>query len=181
MSVRMRQEVEKKIATAFIESALSAGLFINIDNGGDDLELPKQTNDKALILKTMFAADEDRVYVYKNETDKKAIGWVYFVYGNDGWDVISDYTVNLGEEKLNLMVEADRLSTYYSDNRSADLPVTPQFAVVVSEKSDHRQTYDAPDLYGPLSKFDADALAVKLKAKFPEFDVEVQPLKSDTD
>ncbi len=23
------------------------------------------------------------------------IGWVRFIYGNDGWDVISDYTTNL--------------------------------------------------------------------------------------
>ena len=23
-------------------------------------------------------------------------GWVYLVYGNDGWDVLADYTVNLG-------------------------------------------------------------------------------------
>jgi hypothetical protein len=115
MSVKMRQEVEQKIADAFITSALAAGLFVNIDNGGDDFELPTPTNDKELILKTMFAADEDRLYVYKKPDDKKAFGWVLFIYGNDGYDVISDYTVNLGKEGLNIMVEADKISDYYAD------------------------------------------------------------------
>jgi hypothetical protein len=122
MSVRMRQFVERKIADAFLTTALKAGFYVNIDNGGDDLELPKPINDKRAILKAMFAADEDRLYLYKSPDDKKAVGWVYFVYGNDGYDVISDYTVNLGKEKLNLMEAADKLSDFFGGHGSYPEP-----------------------------------------------------------
>lgn len=37
-------------------------------------------------------------------------GWVYVVMGNDGWDVISDYTTNLEP----LMSGANRLAEKYS-------------------------------------------------------------------
>lgn len=108
MSVKMRQEVERKIADAFITQALAVGYTININNGGDENELPKPTTDKELVLKTMFATDEEHLLLYKG---KKKVGWVYFVYGNDGWDVISDYTTNLDA----IMTEADKISKHYSD------------------------------------------------------------------
>jgi hypothetical protein len=42
--------------------------------------------------------DDDRLFVYKVDGPKGRrdwFGWVFFVYGNDGYDVISDYTTNL--------------------------------------------------------------------------------------
>jgi hypothetical protein len=27
--------------------------------------------------------------------DGQRLGWMRFIYGNDGWDVLADYTVNL--------------------------------------------------------------------------------------
>ena len=106
MSVKMRQEVERKIAAAFITAALAAGYTINIHNGGSGPELPQPSSDKEVILAAMFATDDEHLMVYK---DGKQIGWVYFVYGNSGWDVISDYSTNLGP----LMAEADKISEMY--------------------------------------------------------------------
>jgi hypothetical protein len=37
-------------------------------------------------------------------------GWVLFIYGNDGWDVISDYTCNLEP----IMGPANELSEQHS-------------------------------------------------------------------
>jgi hypothetical protein len=118
MSVKMRQEVERKIATAAIDAILAAGFAISIDNGGDEYELAHST-DKDTILKSMFLADEDRLFVEPLETKKGTrrgnspwFGWLYLVYGNDGWDVISDYTVNL-EKYVGTGSEAQKLSDYY--------------------------------------------------------------------
>lgn len=109
MSVKMRQEVERKIATAFIQSALKAGFLISVDNGED--ETRPMSNEKS-ILSAMFQTDEDRLYTFVPKSDgskRSRHGWVYFIYGNDGWDVISDYTVNLQP----LMAAADKISDYY--------------------------------------------------------------------
>jgi hypothetical protein len=112
MSVAMRQRVEKSIARVLVRDIIAAGYLINIDNGGDGYELPQPTNSRKLVMNTMFATDEERLYVFK-PGEEKPFAWVYFVYGNDGWDVISDYTTNLGKEKLNLMVNADKMSEKY--------------------------------------------------------------------
>jgi hypothetical protein len=89
--LQKRMATERSIATAVVKALLAAGFAIEVDNGGDEPEVAK-TTDKKAILKGLFLCDDERLYVYNNE---RAIGWVYFVYGNDGWDVINDYTVNL--------------------------------------------------------------------------------------
>lgn len=91
MSVKMRQKVEREIATKAVEDALAAGYGLNTDIG-DGPELPAPTTDRQTIIDAMFKGDEDRLLVYSNG---RSIGWVYFIYGNDGYDVISDYTINL--------------------------------------------------------------------------------------
>lgn len=90
MSVKMRQKVEREICTAVVDALLAAAFKLGVDNGGDDFEI-SDCSDRAKVLETMFATDEERLYAAKEGIR----GWVYFVYGNDGWDVISDYTVNL--------------------------------------------------------------------------------------
>jgi hypothetical protein len=91
MNVAMRQEVERKIASKVITDALAAGYALTIDNGGDNEEF-SPTTDKDKILSEMFATDDEKLIFYK---DGKCVGFVYFVYGNDGPDVVNDYTMNL--------------------------------------------------------------------------------------
>lgn len=55
----------------------------------------------------MFATDDEYLHVYR--VDKTYLGRVWLVYGNDGWDVISDYTVNLEH----IMEGANKLSDKY--------------------------------------------------------------------
>lgn len=115
MTNTIRREVERKIADAFLTQALAAGYAINVDNGGDAEELPNPTRDKDLILRTMFATDQDRLNLYMDEetseeTRRHKCGWALFVYANSGWDVISDYTTNL----KNVMTKAEELADHYS-------------------------------------------------------------------
>ena len=88
----MRQLVEKEIYTQVIDSLLEAGFAIEVHNGEEDPQLPACTN-REVILQNMYLTDED--YLYAVTREGKNFGWVRFIYGNDGWDVINDYTVNL--------------------------------------------------------------------------------------
>jgi hypothetical protein len=100
---RMRRHVEKLIVEAFLDEALTAGYSVTVFDC-EEFTL-KRSRDKASILAAMFTTDDDRLYLHKpgeapaeNEPSNRLLhyhGWVWFVYGNGGWDVISDYTCNL--------------------------------------------------------------------------------------
>jgi hypothetical protein len=92
--LKQRINLEKRIARIIVEDALQAGFSLNVNNGGDIHELKAPVTDKKTVIDAMFKTDEEHLLVY-NSSNGKQIGWVFFVYGNDGWDVVNDYTVNL--------------------------------------------------------------------------------------
>lgn len=103
MNVAQRQAAEKRIARAFIREALKAGYQLKVWTG-EELHGPF-TSLKAT-TGTMFTVDEEELIV----TDgTKRIGWVSFVYGNDGWDAICDYHSALEP----LMTEVNKLTKKY--------------------------------------------------------------------
>ena len=53
--------------------------------------------------------DDDYLFVYKAGQSER-FGWVRFVYGNDGYDVISDYTINLEKTLKGVNVFAERMA-----------------------------------------------------------------------
>jgi hypothetical protein len=102
------QWIERDIAIAFIDAVLAAGLQITVDDpDSDGFVLMKSTNKEA-ILKDMFQSDEDLLLI-ANPAEEDHFAWCKFVYGNSGWDVISDYTTNLEP----YMAKANRLSDLY--------------------------------------------------------------------
>lgn len=120
MSVVMRREVEEKIVGAFVDAALKAGyrLAVSLERGYDVEEMLLGSTDRAKIMEEAFAGDECHIFLQSAKGDPLVLGgrvisegWVYCVFGNDGWDVISDYTVNL--DNLGLMDEARKLSDHY--------------------------------------------------------------------
>ena len=65
----------------------------------DGKEFPVSRSHRAkATFEAMFSTDEDYLFFYGSQ-DKyhKRLGWVRFVYGNCGWEVIGDYTVVLEE------------------------------------------------------------------------------------
>ena len=106
MTVAMRQRVERRIARRVVKDALAAGFSLNVNNGGDTNELSLPSVKSKEILGAMFATDEEHLIFYK---EGKGVGWVWFVYGNDGWDVVCDYTTNLES----VMKGADELAEKY--------------------------------------------------------------------
>lgn len=94
-STCQRINVEQKIVKATVNALLNAGYTLNVDNGGDEPELQTPTADPKVILGVLMEVDDEHLLVYEAATDPRATGWVRFVYGNDGYDVISDYTIGL--------------------------------------------------------------------------------------
>ncbi len=105
MSVKMRQHVERVIARRIILDAIHQGYTVTVDNG-EDIAISKSTNVKD-ILNAMFQTDEETLRFYK---DDKRIGWAFLVYGNSGYDVLSDYSVNIE----NIVQGANALADKYS-------------------------------------------------------------------
>lgn len=131
MTVKQRQLVERTIAEAAIDSALAKGYKLSVDNGadGDDdnvRDFETLSADKADILSRMFQTDEDYLFVWqatgavakygdRDATTGRA-GWIRFIYGNSGWDVISDYSdndaINSVLDPVNVMVDKIEAGEY---------------------------------------------------------------------
>jgi hypothetical protein len=106
-AVARRREVEIKIIKATVKALLAAGFTLSVFDGEE--EHPRSRNTKAL-YDNLYNTDDDVLYVHEGG---KRFGWVRFVYGNDGWDVINDYTVNL-EPWIGEGTAVDKLIEKYS-------------------------------------------------------------------
>ena len=93
MSVQQRIEIEKRMLTLMVDTALSMGYKMSVDCEGE--EMLEETGEKDLILEMCLDLDICHVYYHK---DGAIVGWALLVFGNDGYDLISDHTVNLNEE-----------------------------------------------------------------------------------
>jgi hypothetical protein len=119
MSVKMRQEVERKIIRRFVKDALAAGyrLAVSLDRGYDTDEMLLGSRDVTAILEAATAGDDCHIFVQPGDgptLDENgrvvSRGHVYLVFGNDGYDVISDYTTNLESLLAGANEVADRYS-----------------------------------------------------------------------
>ncbi len=115
-NVYIRQCMEKLILHAFIDSCFAKGFTVAVDNRAEDFtDAPYQGvhfTDATKAKKHCGATDEEYLYVYK---DTKRQGWVFFVYGNDGPDVINDYTTSL--DQLGVMQAADEVAEKLQENK----------------------------------------------------------------
>lgn len=101
-SVKPRIRIERKIVRKVISDMLKAGFWLSVDDGEEESITSRS---QSAIESAIMNTDEDRLYIYtetqiaawKNTGKCECMGWVFFVYGNSGFDVISDYTTNLEE------------------------------------------------------------------------------------
>lgn len=92
--IQERIKVERRIVKLTVSTLLTAGYSLSVHNGGDEFEI-KNSTDETAILEKMMETDEERLYA--NKPGKKT-QWVYFIYGESGWDVIADHTVGLEDD-----------------------------------------------------------------------------------
>jgi hypothetical protein len=106
--------IERLIAASAIMELLAAGYAITVNDGEDDVLI--DSLDPAAIERAMRSTDEDKLYVRpaaecaRTPDARVFTGWVYFVYGNDGPDVINDYTTNLEAYLVKTNALAEKLS-----------------------------------------------------------------------
>lgn len=98
-AVRDRQSIEQTIARKIVDVLLAAGFLLGVNDGEETVV--QRSRDKKAILDALFNTDEDYLYVYEDDDkndptnvlyDERPDYWVRLVYGNDGWDVMSDYS-----------------------------------------------------------------------------------------
>lgn len=103
--VGKRQKAEYAVISAFVKAALAAGHTLGVYDG-EETVLKHSSSYKA-VMAAIMSTDDDYIFVYPvGATSGPRMGWVRLIYGNDGPDVISDYTTNLEH----LMAKADEVS-----------------------------------------------------------------------
>jgi hypothetical protein len=100
-----RQQMERSIARRVIRDAKAAGYVMDVDGGGDELDLKGSTNEKA-VMDALFALADDAHLILRKGRER---GMVWFVFGNEGWSVIADYSVNIEPVLAGASALAERL------------------------------------------------------------------------
>lgn len=94
-AVRRRQNTEETLVLAVAVALLDAGFSLGVYDG-EEVTISHSKDIKA-IQAALFTTDLDYLFLYDagrtaKEIDKRPDYTVTCVYGNDGWDVISDYS-----------------------------------------------------------------------------------------
>jgi hypothetical protein len=84
------QEQENAIMRRVIKCALDAGFTLDVHDGGG-IALKNCVLPRA-VFEAMKTTDEDTLFFRRNGV---TFGWVKFVYGNAGYEVICDHTLSV--------------------------------------------------------------------------------------
>lgn len=112
--LKMRIAIEEFMARKTVHHLIERGYFITMNDG--EVDTVKKSQNIRNIVSAMFSTDGDVLKVYtrcSKQTDDgekfefKYIGRIDFIYGNDGYDVISDYSISLEEDLKPLMELAE--------------------------------------------------------------------------
>jgi hypothetical protein len=102
--IAARQRIEVAIVRRIVKDALKAGYTLSVDDGGEELAIEGSKDEKA-VLDALINTDEDRLILTREDHR----GVVRLVYGNDGWDVVNDYSERLED----VLAGANRLAEKY--------------------------------------------------------------------
>lgn len=86
------EQMQTAIITKTVEDLINAGFYLAVFDS-EEITTPI-TKNKEVIINALQTTDEDVLYCYSSP-DTGRNGFVMFVYGNDGYDVICDYSTNL--------------------------------------------------------------------------------------
>jgi len=100
MSYKITKQLERRAVRKYVDAVLKAGFEVEVFDGEEFL--PRSTN-KAEIVENMFAVDGCELNLYRPNEQR----WMKFIFGNEPWEVLNDYSVALEEilEPVNAAVE----------------------------------------------------------------------------
>lgn len=87
--IRLRMLIERAVIRRAVTDAIAAGRTVSVDDG-EEITV-KRSTDLAEIMGAIMSTDEGRLLIH---ADKGTAG-IYLVHGNDGYDVIADYSTSL--------------------------------------------------------------------------------------
>ncbi len=87
--IRFRQDLERRITDEIVKALFAKDMVVRIHDGED--YCTKRTTDPVAVQEAVQSTDEDTIFVYIVE-EKQPIGSISLVYGNDGYDVVSDWS-----------------------------------------------------------------------------------------
>lgn len=99
MDTKERIEIERSILRQFVEDVLKAGYAIVVDDGESRSRPFFGSN---AVMAHCMQVDDEKLYAIGTGKDDAGdtIGYAHFVYGNEGYDVLSDHSVAHGFEAL---------------------------------------------------------------------------------
>ena len=99
--VQRRIRMERRILRKLLTTIVQHGMWCEIDNGE---ECSNASNKVSYLMDFAGATDMETVgFGIEDTTQVKGYkwkGWFNLVYGNSGWDVISDYSANQVTEMI---------------------------------------------------------------------------------
>jgi len=110
MTVEQRRKIERRIVSRVVKDALRAGHTLSVNNGGDEFEISKSSSYRD-VMDSLMATDEETLILHDDSGAK--VGGVFFVYGNDGYDVICDYSSRLEQFLKGAGELSDKLAEIY--------------------------------------------------------------------
>jgi len=102
----VRIRLEGRIVSKTVTALLTAGYKLRV-NDGESIRPDQPTSSSVAILEQIMEVDDE--YLEAHKGGSKELSWVRFVYGNDGYDVINDYTVDLEDVLKSVNEYADRM------------------------------------------------------------------------
>lgn len=108
------QLIENKIMRRTIRAFLDAGYLLTVHDGEEDTL--KLSDKPVAIFKALKTTDEDWLICHATKQADGGVyevpqrmGWVRFVYGNAGYEVVCDYSTRLGSVMEGVMQYAETL------------------------------------------------------------------------
>jgi hypothetical protein len=110
MDIQTRISIERRIVRRVVRAALKAGYTVSIFDS-EEWAVKRSTSYRA-VMDNMMQTDEEVMRLRDKEGNN--MGFIFFVYGNDGYDVICDYALSLEEFLKPINDYADKLANQYA-------------------------------------------------------------------
>lgn len=95
--VWLRHRHERAIAERLVTDAIAQGYQVSVNDG--EAWVVKRSTDSKAIMAALFSTDEDYIRIRK-DGEETSVGTFTLVYGNDGWDVIADWSYSAETEAV---------------------------------------------------------------------------------
>lgn len=96
-AIHERMMIERRIVFKVVEDLVAEGYYLIVHDG--EQYATTRSKDHRVIKAGLFHTDDEAIEVYRdNGLLSHSFGFVHFVYGNDGHDVIHDHAVILEDD-----------------------------------------------------------------------------------